>query len=101
MLNLPAARAEVGLDIPPAQAHVAKVLVACQAQLSTLHVTDWKQAQKEDPVLLAIVRHLKAPRHEFKKALKDVTDEKSAWAYLKARRQSCHERWPPLITNLS
>ena len=79
------ARAEAGLDIPPAQAHIAKALVTCPARLTTLHVTNWKQAQKDDPVLRAMVRYLKAPRHEFKKAMKDVTDEKSVWAYLKAR----------------
>ena len=77
--------AETGIDIPPAQAQVAKVLVACPARLSTLHVNDWKRAQKDDPVLFAIVKHLKAPRHEFKRALKYVTDEKSARAYLKSR----------------
>ena len=55
------ARAKAGLDIPPAQAHVAKALVACPAQLTTLHVTDWKQVQKDDPVLRAMVRHLKVP----------------------------------------
>ena len=30
------------------------------------------------------MKHLKAPWHELKKALKGVTDEKSARAYLKA-----------------
>ena len=55
------AQAKAGFDIPPAQAHVAKALVACPARLTTLHVTDWKQVQKDDPVLRAIVRYLKAP----------------------------------------
>ena len=79
------AQAEARFDIPPAQAHVAKALVACPAWLTTLHATDWKQVQKDDPVLCAMVRHLKVPQHEFKKAMKDVTDEKSVRAYLKAR----------------
>ena len=79
------ARAKAGLDLSPAQAQVAKALVVCPAWLTTLHVTDWKQAQKDDPVLHAMVRHLKVPRHEFKKAMNDVTDEKSVRAYLKAR----------------
>ena len=79
------ARAEAGLDIPPAQAHVAKALVACPAWLTTLHVTNWKQAQKDDLVLCAMVRHLKVLQHEFKKAMKDVIDEKSVRAYLKAQ----------------
>ena len=47
-------RAEVGLDLPPAQACLAETLTACPAQMTTLHVTDWKQAQKDDPTLFAI-----------------------------------------------
>ena len=36
-------RAEVGLDLPHAQASLAETLTACPAQMTTLHVTDWKQ----------------------------------------------------------
>ena len=48
-------------------------------------MTDWKRAQKEDPALYAVVKHLRGPRFEFKQALKQVVDEKSARAYLSAR----------------
>ena len=38
-------RAEAGLDLPPPQACLAETLTACPARITTLHVTDWKQAQ--------------------------------------------------------
>ena len=44
-------RAEVGLALPPAQTCLAETLMACPAQMTTLHVTNWKQAQKDDPAL--------------------------------------------------
>ena len=78
-------RAEVGLDLPPAQACLAETLTACPAQMMTLHVTDWKQAQKDDPTLFAIVKNLKAPLNSFKDALKHVLDQKSIRAFVKAR----------------
>ena len=34
------------------------------ARLATTNVTDWKQEQKEDPVLYQVVKHLRAP-HEL------------------------------------
>ena len=78
-------RAEAGLDLPPAQACLAETLTACPAQMTTLHVTDWKQAQKDDPTLFAIVKNLKAPLNRFKDALKHVLDQKSIRAFVKAR----------------
>ena len=38
-------RAKAGLDLPPTQACLAETLTACPAWMTTLHVTDWKQAQ--------------------------------------------------------
>ena len=67
-------RAEVGLNLPPAQACLAETLTACPAQMTTLHVTDWKQAQKDDPALFTIVKNLRAPLDNFKDALKRVLD---------------------------
>ena len=78
-------RAEVGLDLPPAQACLAETLTACPARMMTLHVTDWKQAQKDDPTLFIIVKNLKAPLNRFKDALKHVLDQKSIRAFVKAR----------------
>ena len=78
-------RAEVGLDLPPAQACLAETLTACPAWMTTLHVTDWKQAQKDDPALYAIVKNLRSPLNQFKDALKHVLDQKSFRAFVKAR----------------
>ena len=78
-------RAEVGLDLPPAQACLAETLTACPAWMTTLHVTDWKQAQKDDPALYMIVKNLRSPLNHFKDALKHVLDQKSIRAFVKAR----------------
>ena len=42
------------------------------ARLATTNVTDWKQEQKEDPVLYQVAKHLRAPRKTFKAALHKV-----------------------------
>ena len=78
-------RAEVGLNLPPAQACLAETLTACPAQMTTLHVTNWKQAQKDDPALYAIVKNLRSPLNQFKDTLKHVLDQKSIRAFVKAR----------------
>ena len=46
---------------------------------------DWKQAQKEDPVLYQVVKHLRASKEDFRKALKTVAEKNTVLAYLKAR----------------
>ena len=78
-------RAEAGLNLPPAQACLAETLTACPACMTTLYITDWKQAQKDDPVLFAIVKNLRSPLNQFKDALKQVLDQKSIRAFVKAR----------------
>ena len=78
-------RAEVGLDLPPAQACLAETLTTCPAWITTLHVTNWKQAQKDDPALYAVVKNLRSPLNQFKDALKHVLDQKSIRAFIKAR----------------
>ena len=47
------------------------------ARLATTNVTDWKQEQKEDPVLYQVVKHLRAPHEMFKAALHKVLDKKA------------------------
>ena len=59
--------------------------MACPAQMTTQHVTDWKQAQKDDPALYAVVKNLRSPLNQFKDALKHVLDQKSIRAFVKAR----------------
>ena len=46
---------------------------------------DWKQAQKEDPILYQVVKHLRASKEDFRKALKTVAEKNTVLTYLKAR----------------
>ena len=78
-------RAEVGLHLPPAQAYLAETLTACPAHMTTLHVTNWKQAQKDDPALNTVVKNLRSPLNQFNDALKHVLDQESIRAFVKAR----------------
>ena len=57
------------------------------ARLATINVTDWKQEQKEDPVLYQVVKHLRAPHEMFKAALHKVLDKKPTAAYVKVKEQ--------------
>ena len=57
------------------------------ARLATTNVTDWKQEQREDPVLYQVAKHLRAPRETFKAALHKVLDKKATAAYVKAKEQ--------------
>ena len=57
------------------------------ARLATTNVTDWKQEQKEDPVLYQVAKHLRAPRETFKAALHKVLDKKATTTYVKAKEQ--------------
>ena len=56
-------------------------------RLATTNVTDWKQEQKEDPVLYQFAKHLRVPRETFKMALHKVLDKKATAAYVKAKEQ--------------
>ena len=64
-------RAEQGVQPTPDCQEVCQeeTVGARSARLATTNVTDWKQEQKEDPVLYQVVRHLRAPREMFKAAL--------------------------------
>ena len=57
------------------------------ARLATTNVTDWKQEQKEDPVLYQVAKHLRVPCETFKAALHKVLDKKATAAYVKAKEQ--------------
>ena len=57
------------------------------ARLATTNVTDWKQEQKEDPVLHQVVKHLRVPHEMFKAALHKVLDKKATTAYVKVKEQ--------------
>ena len=62
-------------------------IVARPARLATTNVTDWKQEQKEDPILYQVAKHLRVPRETFKAALHKVLDKKATAAYVKAKEQ--------------
>ena len=57
------------------------------ARLATTNVTDWKQEQKEDPVLYPVAKHLRVPRETFKATLHKVLDKKATAAYVKVKEQ--------------
>ena len=63
-----------------------ETIVARPTRLATTNVTDWKQEQKEDPVLYQVAKHLRA-RETFKAALHKVLDKKATATYVKAKEQ--------------
>ena len=56
-------------------------------RLATTNFTDWKQEQKEDPVLYQVAKHLRAPHETFKAALHKVLDKKATATYVKVKEQ--------------
>ena len=82
-------RAEQGVRPTPDCQEVAQeeTLVARPARLATTNVTNWKQEQKEDPVLYQVSKHLRAPCETFKVALHKVLDKKAMAVYIKAKEQ--------------
>ena len=64
-----------------------EMIVARPTRLATTNVTDWKQEQKEDPVLYQVAKHLRAPRETFKAALHKVLDKKATAAYVRVKEQ--------------
>ena len=58
------------------------------ARLATTNVINWKQEQKEDPVLYQVAKHLRAPHDTFRAALLKVLDKKATAAYIKAKELS-------------
>ena len=67
--------------------HQEEAVGARPARLATTNVTDWKQEQKEDPVLYQLAKHLRVPREMLKAALHKVLDKKATAAYVKAKEQ--------------
>ena len=64
-----------------------ETVVARPTRLATTNVTDWKQEQKEDPILYQVARHLRVPHEMFKAALHKVLDKKATATYIKAKEQ--------------
>ena len=82
-------RAEQGVrPTPDCQKGSQEVTVEARpARLATTNVTDWKQEQKEDPVLYQVARHLRVPHDTFRAALHKVLDKKATATYVKAKEQ--------------
>ena len=82
-------RAEQGVRLTPdCQGDSQEVTVEARpARLATTNVTDWKQEQKEDPVLYQVAKHLRAPCETFKAALHKVLDKKATATYVKVKEQ--------------
>ena len=73
---------------PECQEGSQEVMVEARpARLATTNVTDWKQEQKEDPVLYQVAKHLRVPCETFKAALHKVLDKKATATYIKAKEQ--------------
>ena len=82
-------RAEQGVRLTPdCQGDCQEETVGARpARLATTNVTDWKQEQKEDPVLYQVAKHLRVPCKTFKAALHKMLDKKATAAYVKAKEQ--------------
>ena len=59
--------------------------MASPTRLATTNITNWKQEQKEDPVLYQVAKHMRVPRETFKAALHKVLDKKATAAYVKEK----------------
>ena len=79
--------AEQGVQLSPdcQDVHQKEAVGARPARLATTNVTDWKQEQKEDPVLYQVVKHLRVPCEMFKAALHKLLDKNATTAYVKVK----------------
>ena len=82
-------RAEQGVRLTPdCQGACQEEMVGARpTRLATTNVMDWKQQQKEDPVLYQVVKYLRTPHETFKAALHKVLDKKATAAYVKVKEQ--------------
>ena len=78
-------RAEQGVRLTPDCQEEA--VEARPTRLATTNVTDWKQEQKEDPVLYQVAKHLRVPCETFKAALHKVLDKKATATYVKVKER--------------
>ena len=82
-------RAEQGVRPTPDHQECSQEVTigARPARLATTNVIDWKQEQKEDPVLYQVAKHLRVPHETFRTALLKVLDKKATATYIKAKEQ--------------
>ena len=83
-------RAEQGVrPTPDCQGDCQEEMVGARpTRLATTNVMDWKQEQKEDPILYQVAKHLRAPRETFKEALHKVLDKKGYSCCMLRRRNN-------------
>ena len=80
--------AEQGVQpTPDCQEVCQETAGARPARLATTNITDWKQEQKEDPVLYHVVKHLRVPHEMYKATLHKVLDKKATTVYVKVKEQ--------------
>ena len=81
--------AEQGVRLTPdCQEDCQEEMVGARpTRLATTNVKDWKQEQKEDPVLYQVAKHLRVPCETFKVALHKVLDKKATVACVKVKEQ--------------
>ena len=82
-------RAEQGVRLTPDHQECSQEVTigARPARLATTNVIDWKQEQKEDPVLYQVAKHLRVPHDTFRTVLLKVLDKKATATYIKAKEQ--------------
>ena len=82
-------RAEQGVRPTPDHQECSQEVTigARPARLATTNVINWKQEQKEDPVLYQVAKHLRAQHDTFRTALLKVLDKKATATYIKAKEQ--------------
>ena len=80
-------RAKQGVrPVPDCQeATQEETIVASPVRLATTNITNWKQEQKEDPVLYQVAKHLRVPHETLRMALHKVLDKNAIAAYDKAK----------------
>ena len=81
--------AEQGVRLTPVcQGNYQKETVETRpVRLATTNVTDWKQEQKEDPLLYQVAKYLRVACETFKAALYKVLDKKATATYVKVKEQ--------------
>ena len=75
-----AERAEGESNALSIRACLAETLSACPVKYTTLQVVDWKKAQREDPVLNALIKNLRSLKEDFMRVMPKVLDPKAAQA---------------------
>ena len=82
--------AEQGVRLTPDHQECSQEVTigARPARLATTNVINWKQEQKEDPVLYQVAKHLRASHDTFRAALLKMLDKRLQPPTLRQRSNS-------------